>query len=84
MSATNPAPMHEEFTCNLGSSRILLIGGEPGPSTSLYQQLAERNCVVDRAAGCADVLRRLRHASYDVVITDPATPIEEDLAHCRR
>jgi len=46
----------------------------------LEEGLTARNCIFDYAAGNADALRRLRRAAYEVVITDPATSMEEDLA----
>lgn len=80
MGAANPVPMNRVLPRKAIASRILLIGCEPGLSKPMEAGLTERNCMVDRAAGSADALGRLRRASYDVVITDPATSIEEDLA----
>src|SRR5206468_9226543 len=42
--------------------------------------LTARNCMFDYAAGSADALRHLRQSPYSVVITNPSTSIEEDLA----
>jgi len=61
-------------------SRVLAIGTNPQISTALKTALDGRNCAFSRAAGSADSLRQLRQAPYDVIITDPATSIEEDLA----
>ena len=61
-------------------TRVLLIGKEPQLTDSLEKGLTARNCVYDYAAGSADALRRLRQDPYAVVITDPRTGIEEDLA----
>ena len=80
MTATNPAPIPSELTATAGANRVLLIGGDSELSKSLDTALVAQSCLVDRAAGCADALCRLRQASYEVVITDPSTPIEEDLA----
>jgi anti-sigma regulatory factor (Ser/Thr protein kinase) len=80
MSASNPAAINRHLTGKTFASRILLVGNEPGLSKPMEEGLAEHNCVFDRAAGSADALGRLRRARYDVVITDPATSIEEDLA----
>lgn len=80
MSAANPVPIHRALTRKAVAGRILLIGNEPGLSKPMEEGLGERNCAIDRAAGSADALGRLRRAPYDVVITDPATSIEEDLA----
>jgi DNA-binding response OmpR family regulator len=60
--------------------RVLLIGHSSELSKSMEEGLRERHCGLDHAAGSADALRRLRRASYDVVITDPSTSVEEDLA----
>lgn len=62
------------------SRRILFIGKSAELTQSIAASLAENNCKSDHAAGSADAMRRLRHVSYDVVITDPATSIEENLA----
>lgn len=62
------------------SNYILLIGREPQLSKALEQALDDRGCVFRYAAGSADSLRHLRRAPCDVVITDPATSIYEDLA----
>src|SRR6516225_6390844 len=61
-------------------SRVLLIGGEPAVNLALEAALEARNCMVSHAEYSADSLRQLRQAPYDVVITDPATSIDEDLA----
>jgi DNA-binding NarL/FixJ family response regulator/anti-sigma regulatory factor (Ser/Thr protein kinase) len=61
-------------------SRVLLIGGELQVNTALEAALDERGCGFRHAAGSADSLRQLRQVPYDVVITDPATSIQEDLA----
>lgn len=80
MSAANPIPRHRDFAGKAVAARVLLIGKEPGLGESLEEGLAERNCMIGHAAGSADALCRLRRAPYEVVITDPATSIEEDLA----
>jgi DNA-binding NarL/FixJ family response regulator/anti-sigma regulatory factor (Ser/Thr protein kinase) len=66
--------------CKEHASRVLLIGREPQLSTALEKALDARSCMFRYAAGSADSLRQLRQAPYDVVITDPATSIHEDLA----
>jgi anti-sigma regulatory factor (Ser/Thr protein kinase)/ActR/RegA family two-component response regulator len=63
-----------------GGGRVLVIAADAVASQPLEASLLERNCLVDRAAGSADALRRLRRTAYDVIFTDPATSIEEDLA----
>lgn len=59
---------------------VLLIGKDPSLGQSLENGLTARDCAFDYAAGSADALRRLRRTPHDVIITDPATSIEEDLA----
>src|SRR5215471_17789645 len=61
-------------------STVLLIGREPTLSNALEEALEARSCIFRHAAGSADSLRQLRRAPYDVVITDPATSIHENLA----
>src|SRR6516165_11162448 len=62
------------------SGRVLLIGRDAWLETSLEKALAERNCSFDYAVGSADALRHLRRNPYDVMVTNPGTSIEEDLA----
>jgi DNA-binding NarL/FixJ family response regulator len=59
---------------------ILLIGRERQHSKALEQALHQRGCMFRYAAGSADSLRHLRLAPCDVVITDPTTSVDEDLA----
>lgn len=61
-------------------SRVLLIGNDRHSEGSLEQQLTGLHCSFDHAAGSADALRHLRDTPYAVVITDPDTSIQEDLA----
>jgi CheY-like chemotaxis protein len=79
MATTNPTPA-ERTRPEKTASRILLIGQQSDFNKSMEEILQERNCGLDFAAGSADALRRLRRHSYDVVITDPSTSMEEDLA----
>ena len=60
--------------------RVLLIGKSQDLDGSLEEHLASLHCAFARAAGSADALRQLRDTSYAVVITDPETSINEDLA----
>jgi len=62
------------------SCRVLLIGAGSQLSRALDEALDSRSCVFQHASGSAATLRHLRRAPYDVVITDPTTSIEEDLA----
>jgi anti-sigma regulatory factor (Ser/Thr protein kinase) len=61
-------------------SRVLLIGHNRESDGSLEQQLTSLHCSFAHAAGSADALRQLRENPYAVVITDPDTSIQEDLA----
>src|SRR5215471_14323259 len=79
MIAANPVPV-EISSVKEHVGRVLAIGTNRQISKALETALEERNCTFSRAAGSADSLRQLRRAPYDVVITDPATSIEEDLA----
>jgi anti-sigma regulatory factor (Ser/Thr protein kinase)/ActR/RegA family two-component response regulator len=60
--------------------RILSI--RPGASlVAALRRMADRDrCELEICAGDVDAVRRARAQSADVVVTDPATPIEEDLA----
>lgn len=60
--------------------QVLLIGGDRELSSSIAAGLRKKECEYSFAAGHADALRRLRCQGFDVVITDPATTVEEDLA----
>ncbi len=61
-------------------SSVLLIGNETDTILSIAQALAARDCHLERASGGAGAIRRLRQCSFDVVITDPDTTIDEGLA----
>lgn len=61
-------------------SRILLIDPEPHLLKALERSLVMAGHRLDAAAGDVDALRRLRYVPYDVVVTSPATTVEEDLA----
>jgi len=74
-AATGRAAAGKAATC-----QVLLIGKDPRLGKELEEGLTARNCVFDYAAGSCDALRRLRQTHYAVVITDPATHIDEDLA----
>jgi len=60
--------------------RVLIIGYERHSEDSLEKQLASLDCPFMHAAGSADALRQLRDTPFAVVITDPETSIQEDLA----
>ena len=61
-------------------SRILLIGGHHETVVSVAELLAGKHCQCEIAAGRADALRRLRAKSFDVVVSDPVSSVDEDLA----
>ena len=66
------------ITKQVATSRVLLIGEHP--ELKKFSESLENSFISERAVGSADALRRLRKVAYDVVITDPATSMEEDLA----
>jgi len=61
-------------------SSVLLIGKETDTVRSIAQALAAVDCHCERASGGAGAIRCLRQQSFDVVITDPDTTIDEGLA----
>ena len=61
-------------------SNVLLIGKETDTVRSIAQALAAVDCHFERASGGAGAIRRLRQQSFDVVITDPESTIDEGLA----
>jgi DNA-binding NarL/FixJ family response regulator len=61
-------------------SSVFLIGKETESVLSIAQALAACGCHCERASGGAGAIRRLRQHSFDVVITDPDTMIDEGLA----
>ena len=80
MSGANSAVKVRETDCASAVARVLVIGKDAQLGQPFEQGLAAHNCLFDYAAGSADAMRKLRHACYSVVITDPKTGIEEDLA----
>lgn len=80
MAVGNSATAAKETLSKATVARVLLIGKDPQLGEAFELELAARNCLFDYATGSADALRRLRHAPYAVVITDPKSCIEEDLA----
>jgi anti-sigma regulatory factor (Ser/Thr protein kinase) len=56
-----------------------MIGDDPELSACL-RDAAFRDCEIETAPGAADALQRLRQRSFDVVVTNPQTSMEEDLA----
>ncbi|HMK22120.1 MAG TPA: ATP-binding protein [Terriglobales bacterium] len=74
------AAIHISLNCKEPSCRVLLIGAASKFSKALDEALDSRGCAFQHAAASADTLRHFRPAPYDVVITDPETSIDEDLA----
>ena len=60
--------------------RILTIRPDPPLATILRSVLDADRHQIDFCNGSAEAIKRLRESAIDVVITDPATTVEEDLA----
>jgi len=60
-------------------TRLLLVDPVDGVTEALRKAPLLEGAFVDVAAGNADALFRLRLRGYDVVLTSPASPVEEDL-----
>ena len=78
--ALNPVAFQHPSPRVAPAGRVLLIGRIPELGKPFENGLTERDCTFDYAAGSADALRQLRQNAYSVVVTDPATGIDEDLA----
>src|SRR6516162_2965521 len=61
-------------------SRVLIVGSQAPVSQGIGDVLAAANFPMEFSAGHADALRRLRMLSFGVVITNPDSTVEEDLA----
>jgi hypothetical protein len=61
-------------------SRILVIGNDTQVSREIGDSLCAVNFPMEYSAGHADTLQRLRMRSFGVVITDPDSAVDEDLA----
>jgi DNA-binding NtrC family response regulator len=61
-------------------ARILMIAPEQGLLQALSASPLLEEHEVEAASGDFDALRRLRHRGYAVLITAPATSLDEDLA----
>jgi len=61
-------------------SRVLLIGSDSHVSREIGDCLSRAELPVEHSAGHADTLQRLRVRSFGVVITNPDSMLEEDLA----
>ena len=58
--------------------RILIIGEDPTVSVMTSPQL--QACSIETADGNAEALLRLRRHAFDLVLTDPKSSVQEDLA----
>ena len=61
-------------------SRVLVIGSEAHVSREIGRALSATDFPMEYSAGHADALQRLRVRSFGVVITNPDSSVEEDLA----
>ena len=60
--------------------RILLVDPPESLAAALATSAALQGCEIVGAAGNVDALRRLRATAFDVLVTCPATSLDEDLA----
>ena len=61
-------------------SRVLVIGSKAQVSREIGEALSAADFPMEYSAGDADTLQRLRVQSFGVVITNPDSSVEEDLA----
>ena len=61
-------------------SRVLVIGSDAQVSRRIGDALSSADFPMEYSAGHADALQRLRMRSFGVVITNPDSTVEEDLA----
>ena len=61
-------------------SRVLVIGNNHHVSREIGEALSAAALPMEYSAGHADTLQRLRMRSFGVVITDPDSAVDEDLA----
>jgi CheY-like chemotaxis protein len=61
-------------------SRILLIGDRPAIRRGLEESRGLAGCEIVTAAGNVDAVHTVRSRAIDVVVTDPDTPVGDDLA----
>jgi anti-sigma regulatory factor (Ser/Thr protein kinase) len=61
-------------------SRVLVIGSDAQVSREIGSALSAPESPMEYSAGHADALQRLRVRSFGVVITNPDSSVEEDLA----
>jgi len=60
--------------------RVLLIGSDHEFKTRLADCDGLAGCEIESAAGNVDALRHVRRRAFEVVVTDPSTPVSDDLA----
>jgi ActR/RegA family two-component response regulator/anti-sigma regulatory factor (Ser/Thr protein kinase) len=60
--------------------RVLAIRPESAFLTVLTRHLEGRHCEVEMCSGNVEAVQRLRMRAADVVVSDPSTTVEEDLA----
>ena len=60
--------------------RVLLIGGDREFKARLEASTDLSGCEIVAAAGNVDAVRQARARAIDVVLTDPGTPVTDDLA----
>jgi ActR/RegA family two-component response regulator/anti-sigma regulatory factor (Ser/Thr protein kinase) len=63
--------------------RVLAIRPDPAFLAALDRILDGRDCEVETCAGNIEALQRLRVRAVDVVVSDPGTTVDEDLALAR-
>ena len=61
-------------------SRVLLVGDHPEIGRGLEASQALAGCEILTAAGNVDAVHTVRSRAIDVVLTDPDTPVRDDLA----
>lgn len=61
-------------------SRVLVIGSYDAMSRSIGDKLTASGIPMEYAAGHADAMHRLRMRAFGIVITNPASVVDEDLA----
>lgn len=80
MATSNPLTNGKRYVSKEDASHILLIVREPHLRAALEDALNQRYCICRSAAGSADALRQLKKVPCDIIITDPASGVDEDLA----
>jgi anti-sigma regulatory factor (Ser/Thr protein kinase) len=79
--AVDPAADPSADTCVAPTARrVLIVGGDESLRDALVSARPLACCDIDLCDGNAAALRLLRRRACDVVITDPGTPVAEDLA----